>query len=105
MGRAKKEENQVGIEEVVNVPEEDTGIENKAKKVAENDSTNAIPTEEVKEKAKDKKADDKDVARAKATKIIEKAKESGKITYGELANQLEDISPDQSIKYLMYLKN
>ena len=95
MGRAKKEENQVGIEEVVNVPEEDTGIENKAKKVAENDSTNAIPTEEVKEKAKDKKADDKDVARAKATKIIEKAKESGKITYGELANQLEDISPDQ----------
>ena len=118
MGRAKKEENQIGIEEVENISEEKTKKETKKTKKEE-----AIPTEEAREKVKEvekekarkkkeankslkevneennskeaKKENDKDLAREKATKIIEKAKQSGKITYGELANQLEDISPDQ----------
>ncbi len=46
-------------------------------------------------KEKDKKIEEKDPARIKANKIIEQTKGAGKITYGELANQLEDISPDQ----------
>ena len=111
MGRAKKEENQIDIEEITKVPEEKSKKETKKTKKEE-----AIPTEEAKKKkekseSKDskeikeekdpkesketKKENEKDIAREKATKIIEKAKQSGKITYGELANQLEDISPDQ----------
>ena len=107
MGRAKKEENQIDIEEVTNKVEDNTKKETKKAK-----KEKAVPTEEAramvkeeeeeKEKEKNKKSasesdkvEEKDVARAKAKKIIEKAKESGKITYGELANQLEDISPDQ----------
>ena len=111
MGRAKKEENQIDIEEIEKKPEEKAKKEtNKTKK------EEAIPTEEAREKVKEvekekakkkketadskdakdsKKVNEKDIAREKATKIIEKAKQSGKITYGELANQLEDISPDQ----------
>ena len=123
MGRAKKEENQIDIEEITKVPEEKSKKETKKTKKEE-----AIPTEEAREKVKEvekekakkkkekseskdskeikeekdskeyketKKENEKDIAREKATKIIEKAKQSGKITYGELANQLEDISPDQ----------
>ena len=111
MGRAKKEENQIDIEEITKVPEEKSKKETKKTKKEE-----AIPTEEAREKVKEvekekakkkketadskdakdsKKVNEKDIAREKATKIIEKAKQSGKITYGELANQLEDISPDQ----------
>ena len=123
MGRAKKEENQIDIEEITKVPEEKSKKETKKTKKEE-----AIPTEEAREKVKEvekekakkkkekseskdskeikeekdskesketKKENEKDIAREKATKIIEKAKKSGKITYGELANQLEDISPDQ----------
>ena len=111
MGRAKKEENQIDIEEIEKKTEEKAKKEtNKTKK------EEAIPTEEAREKVKEvekekakkkketadskdakdsKKVNEKDIAREKATKIIEKAKQSGKITYGELANQLEDISPDQ----------
>ena len=120
MRRAKKEENQIDIEEITKVPEEKSKKETKKTKKEE-----AIPTEEAREKVKEvekekakkkkekseskeikeekdtkesketKKENEKDIAREKATKIIEKAKQSGKITYGELANQLEDISPDQ----------
>ena len=105
MGRAKKEENQIDIEEIANNSEDKTKKETKKAK-----NEKAIPTEEAREKVKEEeekkeknkkangeknKEEEKDEARAKAKKIIEKAKESGKITYGELANQLEDISPDQ----------
>ena len=40
----------------------------------------------------------------KFQKIIEQAKESGKITYGELATELDDTDPEKLIKYLMLLK-
>lgn len=68
MGRTKKDEDQ---------------LKNQNNKIEEN------------KKEKEKKIDEKDPARIKANKIIEQTKGAGKITYGELANQLEDISPDQ----------
>ena len=71
MSRTKKDENQIEIENKIDEKSKKTSAETK------------------------KKVDEKDPARIKANKIIEQAKGSGKITYGELANQLEDISPDQ----------
>ena len=38
---------------------------------------------------------EKQAAEEKVTKIIKKAKEKGKITYGELANELDDINQEQ----------
>ena len=35
----------------------------------------------------------------KVMNIIKKAKENGKITYGELANELQDTNPEQLDKY------
>lgn len=36
-----------------------------------------------------------EVSKAKVENILKRAKENGKITYGELANELEDTNPDQ----------
>ena len=47
-----------------------------------------IIKQENKEKVEDK-------AKEKVEKIIKKAKEKGKITYGELASELDDINPEQ----------
>ena len=44
---------------------------------------------------KNQEAEEKQVTEEKVTKIIKKAKEKGKITYGELANELDDINQDQ----------
>ena len=49
-------------------------------------------TEKVEEKPK-KEIDE--VSKAKVENILKRAKENGKITYGELANELEDTNPDQ----------
>ena len=87
MGRTKKEkeeENQISIEEVAATSEEKTSEKDKNEK-----------EKETKTQKSKKKIDENDPARAKAKKIIEKAKESGRITYGELATQLGDVSPEQ----------
>ena len=47
-----------------------------------------------KSKVKEKKTNDAN-ADEKVQKIIEKAKESGKITYGELATELDDTNPEE----------
>ena len=39
------------------------------------------------------KDNDKGVTEEKINKIIKKAKDNGKITYGELANELVDVNP------------
>ena len=41
------------------------------------------------------KAEENDKAKEKVAKIIKKAKEKGKITYGELATELDENSPDE----------
>ena len=63
--------------------------------------------EEIIEKAKTKSAkrakkeekpeteEDKKLKQDKVTKILEKAKANGKITYGDLAKELDDVNPDQ----------
>ncbi len=64
----------------------------KVKKVTvENKETQKV---EKKVKKEEKKEID-EVSKAKVETILKKAKENGKITYGELANELEDTNPDQ----------
>ncbi len=49
-----------------------------------------------KEKVEEKpKKEIDEVSKAKVENILKRAKENGKITYGELANELEDTNPDQ----------
>ena len=48
-----------------------------------------------KEEPVEAKKDDKDNSEEKVQKIIEKAKENGKITYGELATELDDTNPEE----------
>ena len=71
MGK-NKEENKVELEKVMTTPEENEKIEKQELKNDEIKDEN--------EKVKD---------------IVKKAKEKGKITYGELAKELEDTNPDQ----------
>lgn len=48
-----------------------------------------------KEVAKDKKIDENLIKDEKVNKILKKAKEQGKITYGDLAKELDDVNPEQ----------
>ena len=64
------------------------------KKVAENKEEKVVPKKVEKKKEELKKEID-EVSKQKVETILRKAKENGKITYGELANELEDTNPDQ----------
>ena len=82
---SKKEENLK--EELI----EQTGKENKTeklkekiKKVNEKEHKNDEETEETKK-----------LKQEKVNNILKKAKEKGKITYGDLASELDDVNPDQ----------
>ena len=92
----KKEDN---VEEVVKIANE---TENKKEnKVASKKSSKVENTVENKDEIKketktENKADTKtSLEHDKVMNIIKKAKEKGKITYGELANELEDTNPEQ----------
>lgn len=62
----------------------------KTEKKVEQENSNTPKKSKVKEeKTNDANADEK------VQKIIEKAKESGKITYGELATELDDTNPEE----------
>ena len=74
----------------------------KETKKAEEDNTtknseNTKDIETVEDLEKNKKEDEKKnlTASDKVNNIIKKAKENGKITYGELASELDDVNPDQ----------
>ena len=41
---------------------------------------------------------DEKIKEEKVNKILKKAKENGKITYGELASELDDVNPEQMDK-------
>ena len=82
---SKKEENLK--EELV----EQTGKENKTEKLKEK-----IKKENKKEhKNNEKKEETKKLKQEKVNNILKKAKEKGKITYGDLASELDDVNPDQ----------
>ena len=59
-------------------------IKEKIKKTKKKETNNAEETEEVKK-----------LKEEKVSKILKKAKEKGKITYGDLASELDDVNPDQ----------
>ncbi len=63
-------------------------VETKTKK--DSDKVENKPTKEA-----EKKESDSTINNDKVQKIIEKAKESGKITYGELATELDDTDPEE----------
>ena len=82
---SKKEENLK--EELVEQTEKENKTEKlkeKIKKVNEKEHKNDEETEETKK-----------LKQEKVNNILKKAKEKGKITYGDLASELDDVNPDQ----------
>ena len=70
----------------------------KEEKVPEKNSTTKIEENETENLGKETEQKEKkleDISKQKVDNILKKAKENGKITYGELANELEDTNPDQ----------
>ena len=68
----------------------------------ENIKEEKIKLDEIKEESNKKeeeeneiKQDEKDEAKEKVETIIKKAKEKGKLTYGDLATELDNVNPDQ----------
>ena len=76
-------------------------VEDKAKKepkVKEEKTKNVKPEKKVEDKKEQKQEennDDEQIKNEKVNKILKKAKEQGKITYGDLAKELDDANPDQ----------
>ena len=59
----------------------------------------AEKNEEMQKEEKEKtKEEEKEKTKEKVSSILQKAKEKGKITYGELATELQDVNPDQMDK-------
>ena len=102
---AKEEKNKnekPEIKKAVKAKKEETKIEEKAEEKAEEKVDTAKKTtkkaekkENEKEEIKENKEDTDITNSEKVNNIIKKAKESGKITYGELATQLDDANPEQ----------
>ena len=104
--KTKKEKK---IEEVKEVnSKKDKEVEEKSEKKKNNLEKMEVAREETKKKASSKKenetkADDKKEENSKDDKIkdekvnniLKKAKEKGKITYGDLASELDDVNPEQ----------
>lgn len=54
-----------------------------------------VEVTKIEKKKEESKKELDEVSKQKVENILKKAKENGKITYGELANELEDTNPDQ----------
>ena len=98
---AKEEKNKnekPEIKKAVKTKKEETKIEEKAEEkvdTAKKTTKKAEKKENEKEEIKENKEDTDITNSEKVNNIIKKAKESGKITYGELATQLDDANPEQ----------
>ena len=98
---AKEEKNKnekPEIKKAVKAKKEETKIEEKAEEkvdTAKKTTKKADKKENEKEEIKENKEDTDITNSEKVNNIIKKAKESGKITYGELATQLDDANPEQ----------
>ena len=106
----KEEKNDVKKEKKV---KEKTDEKEKEKKITKEEKiekmeearrvTKKKVTEKIKKEAEEKKEDDKNenkekddkLKQEKVNSILKKAKEKGKITYGYLATELDDVNPDQ----------
>ena len=91
----KKNENQIEIEDVIKsegqVKEKSSKLEKKERLIAElKNKKQAENSEKENTEEKEELSETE-----KVQKIVKKAKESGKMTYGELAKELEDTNPEQ----------
>ena len=80
------------------VAKKETKEKNKGKKNEEDIITKIeIKNNEVnkKDEKNETNEDDEKIKQEKVNNIIKKAKENGKITYGDLAKELDDVNPDQ----------
>ena len=82
--KAKAEEN-----------EKTESTKKKETKKEEKETKTEIVEEPIEQSTETKEMTDEEKRKIKVEKIIKKAKENGKITYGELASELNDINPDQ----------
>ena len=85
----KKQEDEPIVEDEI----KETEVANKEKKAKAPKNEKVEPNEVKEEKTKVKKIEE--VSKEKVESILKRAKENGKITYGELANELENTNPDQ----------
>ena len=98
---AKEEKNKnekLKIKKAVKAKKEELKIEEKAEEKVDTEKKTTKKTEKKeneKEEIKENKEDTDITNSEKVNNIIKKAKESGKITYGELATQLDDANPEQ----------
>ena len=86
--KTKKESKAEDKEESKKTTKTEKSVDEKEEKVKE----------KVQEKVNDEKEEnksDEDIKNEKVNKILKKAKEQGKITYGDLAKELDDANPDQ----------
>ena len=92
---AKKYTEQGKKETKEDIKDEKKEKEEKTKNVVE--SKEQAPNKEKEKKVENKSENNsvKNAEQEKVMNIIKKAKENGKITYGELANELDDTSPEQ----------
>ena len=85
MAKKKEELEEMKEEDVKKKKVKKVEESNKESKEKENEENKSEKVPEEKKKIKDEKVD----------KILKKAKEQGKITYGDLAKELDDVNPDQ----------
>ena len=85
MAKKKEELEEMKEEDVKKKKVKKAEESNKESKEKENEENKSEKVPEEKKKIKDEKVD----------KILKKAKEQGKITYGDLAKELDDVNPDQ----------
>ena len=87
----EKTENKEELKEIKIKENENT--ENKKENLKENNKTENEKTEN--EKTENEKTENEKTENEKVQDIVKKVKESGKITYGELAKELENTNPEQ----------
>lgn len=93
--KAKKDTKQGKKETKEDIKDEKKENKEKTKNAVE--SKEQAPNKEKEKKVENKSENNsvKNAEQEKVMNIIKKAKENGKITYGELANELDDTSPEQ----------
>ena len=91
----KLEQEKLKQEEIKKVEEKKEEIKEKIEKVREKAHKKFKEEEKSKKENKEETEETKKLKEQKVNNILKKAKENGKITYGDLASELDDVNPDQ----------
>ena len=95
----EKKVEEAAKEEKANKKSKEKNVDKKDTIESEHNEVEQISIDEINnaniEDTKSAESDEKDKTKEKVDTIIKKAKEKGKITYGELATELDDINADQ----------